>query len=126
MRTKGKKKTIFRRLVLGINLAALLLLGIGLYIGAGYGYSRITWREILEGTDYVETEAFQSLACDAVYDAVGVTARASRMESSRSCFSSTVSGQPLMGSPAFCTLGNAMTSRMESFFSISITRRSKP
>ena len=35
-------------------------------------------------------------------------------------------GAPDIGSPAFCTFGNAMTSRMESFFSISITMRSRP
>ncbi len=50
----------------------------------------------------------------------------SAMDRSCSCLGSTTSGAPDMGSPAFCTLGKAMTSRMESFFSISITRRSRP
>ena len=48
------------------------------------------------------------------------------MDRSFSCCGSTISGAPDIGSPAFCTFGNAMTSRMESFFSISITMRSRP
>ena len=43
-----------------------------------------------------------------------------------SCWGSTISGAPDISSLAFCTLGKAMTSRMESFFSISITIRSRP
>ena len=49
-----------------------------------------------------------------------------RMRSSFSCFASTTSGAPLISSLAFCTFGNAITSRMESFFIISITSRSRP
>ena len=51
-----------------------------------------------------------------------VTAR----DKSSSCLSSTKSGQLVMGSLAFCTLGKAMTSRMDSAPAISMHRRSRP
>ena len=46
--------------------------------------------------------------------------------SSSSCFCSIVSGQFVISSLAFCTLGNAITSRMESVLYISIQSLSKP
>ena len=45
---------------------------------------------------------------------------------SSSCLSSTKSGQLVMGSLAFWTLGKAMTSRMDSAPAISMHRRSRP
>ena len=48
------------------------------------------------------------------------------MHSSSSCFWSTTSGQDIIRSLAFCTLGKAMTSRMEDAPAISMQRRSKP
>ena len=47
-------------------------------------------------------------------------------ESSSNCLSSTKSGQLVMGSEAFCTLGKAITSRMESAPAMSMHSRSRP
>ena len=48
------------------------------------------------------------------------------MHSSSSCFWSTTSGQDIIRSLAFCTLGKAMTSRMEDAPAFSMHRRSRP
>ena len=52
--------------------------------------------------------------------------RVTAMFSSSRLLGSTVLGHWLISSLAFCTLGNAMTSRMLSFCSSSMTRRSRP
>ena len=49
-----------------------------------------------------------------------------RMESSRSCFSSTGDGAFDMTSRALCVFGKAMTSRIDGRFAMSMTRRSRP
>ena len=62
-----------------------------------------------------------------IYSSSEVSSRrvTARLRSS-SCLSSTKSGQLVMGSLAFCTLGKAMTSRMDSAPAISMHRRSRP
>lgn len=78
---KRQKKSIFRNIILGINLALLAVLLAGIYIGDGYQYASQTWRDVLDGKTYLETTDFQSLASDAVYDSIGAASRISRMES---------------------------------------------
>lgn len=78
---RRQKKSIFRNIILGINLALLAVLLAGIYIGDGYQYASQTWRDVLDGKTYLETTDFQSLASDAVYDSIGAASRISRMES---------------------------------------------
>lgn len=78
---RRQKKSIFRNIILGINLALLAVLLAGIYIGDGYQYASQTWRDVLDGKTYLETTDFQSLASDAVYDSIGAVSRISRMES---------------------------------------------
>ena len=78
---RRQKKSIFRNIILGINLALLAVLLAGIYIGDGYQYAPQTWRDVLDGKAYLETTDFQSLASDAVYDSIGAASRISRMES---------------------------------------------
>ncbi len=78
---RRQKKSIFRNIILGINLALLAVLLAGIYIGDGYQYASQTWRDVLDGKAYLETTDFQSLASDAVYDSIGAASRISRMES---------------------------------------------
>lgn len=78
---RRQKKSIFRNIILGINLALLAVLLAGSYIGDGYQYASQTWRDVLDGKAYLETTDFQSLASDAVYDSIGAASRISRMES---------------------------------------------
>lgn len=78
---RRQKKSIFRNIILGINLALLAVLLAGIYIGDGYQYASQTWRDVLDGKTYLETTDFQSLASGAVYDSIGAASRISRMES---------------------------------------------
>lgn len=80
MKNRRKKTSVFRRIILGVNLVMLAVLAIGAIIGNGYQYTQETWRDALNGKTYVETAAFQDLASDAVYNSIGVMARTSRME----------------------------------------------
>ena len=80
MKNRRKKTSVFRRIILGINLVMLAVLAVGAIIGNGYQYTQETWRDALNGKTYVETAVFQDLASDAVYNSIGVLARTSRME----------------------------------------------
>ena len=60
------------------------------------------------------------------YSAVSSSILVQAMNRSSSCFWSTTSGQAIIRSEAFCTLGKAMTSRMEGAPAISMHRRSRP
>ena len=80
MKNRRKKTSVFRRIILGINLVMLAVLAVGAIIGNGYQYTQETWRDALNGKTYVETAAFQDLASDAVYNSIGALARTSRME----------------------------------------------
>ena len=62
-----------------------------------------------------------------IYSASEVSSiRVTAMDRSSSCLSSTTSGQAIIRSEAFCTLGKAMTSRMEDAPAISMHSRSRP
>ena len=52
--------------------------------------------------------------------------RVTAIDRSSNCLSSTKSGQAIIKSEAFCTLGKAMTSRMELAPAMSMHRRSRP
>ena len=80
MKNRRKKTSVFRRIILGVNLVMLAVLAVGAIIGNGYQYTQETWRDALNGKTYVETAAFQDLASDAVYNSIGALARTSRME----------------------------------------------
>ena len=80
MKNRRKKTSVFRRIILGVNLVMLAVLAVGAIIGNGYQYTQETWRDALNGKTYVETAVFQDLASDAVYNSIGVLARTSRME----------------------------------------------
>ena len=51
-----------------------------LVAGMRAGYGSETWKEILEGKNYVETAEFQEQAASSVYDALEAAVRDSRME----------------------------------------------
>ena len=80
MKNRRKKTSVFRRIILGVNLVMLAVLAVGAIIGNGYQYTQETWRDALNGKTYVETAVFQDLASDAVYNSIGALARTSRME----------------------------------------------
>lgn len=73
----GKRRMpVLRGAIIFINLAAAVVLAAGLKTGMETGY----WKEVLERKDYIETTEFQQEASDAVYDALAVAARSTRME----------------------------------------------
>ncbi|MCD8248971.1 MAG: HAMP domain-containing histidine kinase [Lachnospiraceae bacterium] len=78
------KKTGRRPLLVGliicVNVAAIAVMVAGFMTVRSAGYGADTWKEILDGKTYVATSEFQEQAAGAVYDALAVAARSSRLE----------------------------------------------
>ena len=77
---KKKHMSLLRGIVVCVNVAAAAVLAIGFIAGMRAGYGSETWKEILEGKNYVETAEFQEQAASSVYDALEAAVRDSRME----------------------------------------------
>lgn len=63
-----------------INIVAAISLVMGLATGYRSGYDRDTWEDVFRGHTYIESEQFQQQASEAVYDALSVAAKSSRLE----------------------------------------------
>lgn len=78
------KKSRYRGFLWGfavlINAVAAISLAMGLATGYRSGYSRETWEDVFRGHTYIESEQFQQQASEAVYDALSVAAKSSRLE----------------------------------------------
>ena len=77
---KKKHISLLRGIAVCVNAAAAAVLAVGFVAGMRAGYGSETWKEILEGKNYVETAEFQEQAASSVYDALEVAVRDSRME----------------------------------------------
>jgi len=77
---KNRYIPALRGAVIGINLLAAAILAAGFVAGMNVGYGQGVWKEVLRGRSYIETEEYQQGASDAVYDALAVASRSSRME----------------------------------------------
>ena len=77
---KKKHISLLRGLAVCVNAAAAAVLAVGFVAGMRAGYGSETWKEILEGKNYVETAEFQEQAASSVYDALEAAVRDSRME----------------------------------------------
>lgn len=77
---KGRYRGFLRGFVVLLNLVAAISLAIGLASGYQSGYDRDTWEDVFRGRTYIESEQFQHQASEAVYDALSVAAKSSRME----------------------------------------------
>lgn len=77
---KKKYISLLRGIVVCVNAAAAAVLAVGFVAGMRAGYGSETWKEILEGKNYVETAEFQEQAASSVYDALEAAVRDSRME----------------------------------------------
>ena len=77
---KKKHISLLRGIVVCVNAAAAAVLAVGFVAGMRAGYGSETWKEILEGKNYVETAEFQEQAASSVYDALEAAVRDSRME----------------------------------------------
>lgn len=63
-----------------LNLAAAAGLAVGVSKGVRYGYSREMWEDILRGKEWLESEQYEQMAADAVFDVLEVAAKTSRLE----------------------------------------------
>lgn len=63
-----------------LNLAAAAGLAVGVSKGVQYGYSREMWEDILRGKEWLESEQYEQMAADAVFDVLEVAAKTSRLE----------------------------------------------
>ena len=77
---KKKHISLLRGIAVCVNAAAAAVLAVGFVAGMRAGYGSETWKEILEGKNYVETAEFQEQAASSVYDALEAAVRDSRME----------------------------------------------
>ena len=77
---KKKRISLLRGIAVCVNAAAAAVLAVGFVVGMRAGYGSETWKEILEGKNYVETAEFQEQAASSVYDALEAAVRDSRME----------------------------------------------
>ncbi|MBS6397882.1 MAG: HAMP domain-containing histidine kinase [Clostridiales bacterium] len=78
---KKRKYTAFLRcFAVILNLLAAAALTIGLASGARSGYGREVWEDVLRGREYLETGQYASQASEAVYNALSVAAKSSRLE----------------------------------------------
>lgn len=77
---KKKHISLLRGIVVCVNAVAAAVLAVGFVAGMRAGYGSETWKEILEGKNYVETAEFQEQAASSVYDALEAAVRDSRME----------------------------------------------
>ena len=77
---KKKRISLLRGIAVCVNAAAAAVLAVGFVAGMRAGYGSETWKEILEGKNYVETAEFQEQAASSVYDALEAAVRDSRME----------------------------------------------
>ena len=77
---KKEHISLLRGIVVCVNAAAAAVLAVGFVAGMRAGYGSETWKEILEGKNYVETAEFQEQAASSVYDALEAAVRDSRME----------------------------------------------
>ena len=62
------------------DLAATAVLAVGVNMGMKSGYSSEMWEDILRGRSWLESAQYEQLAADAVFDALEVAARNSRLE----------------------------------------------
>ena len=79
MKRKGYKIILVWILVLA-DLAATAVLAVGVNMGMKSGYSSEMWEDILRGRSWLESAQYEQLAADAVFDALEVAARNSRLE----------------------------------------------
>lgn len=79
MKRKGYRILLAWILVL-VNLAAAAVLAVGVNMGIKSGYSREMWEDILQGRSWLESARYEQQAADAVFDALEVAARSSRLE----------------------------------------------
>ena len=78
MKRKGYKIILVWILVLA-DLAAAAVLAVGVNMGMKSGYSSEMWEDILRGRSWLESAQYEQLAADAVFDALEVAARNSRL-----------------------------------------------
>jgi len=79
VKRKGYKIILVWILVLA-DLAAAAVLAVGVNMGMKSGYSSEMWEDILRGRSWLESAQYEQLAADAVFDALEVAARNSRLE----------------------------------------------
>lgn len=78
---KKKRRISYKKgLAVFLNLLAAASMTLGLVMVSQNGYSRDIWMDVLRGKTYLESSGFQNQASDAVYRALQVAARSSRME----------------------------------------------
>lgn len=77
-----KKKYVpaLQGILLCVNLLAVGILAAGILAGIRGQYGWDTWKNVLEGKSYLESEEYQHEAASAVYDVLAVAARSSRLE----------------------------------------------
>ena len=78
---KGKKYLpLMRGILICANLAAAAMLTVGLMAGMREGYGWKNWKDTAEGKEYLESEEYQREASNAIYNALAVVARSTRIE----------------------------------------------
>lgn len=63
-----------------LNLAAIVILALGLVMLSRGGYSQDVWIDVIRGKSYLQSSGFQERASESVYDALQVVARSTRLE----------------------------------------------
>ena len=77
---KNGYQLLARGFLAAVNLAAAAVLAAELMLCAQSGYSQETWKDVIQGRTYLESEQYAQQASDAIYGAVQAAARSSRME----------------------------------------------
>ncbi len=77
---KNKYVSFLKKIVVCINVLALIFLGVGIKSAADNGLDEKISREFLKGTAYLETEEYQEQASAMMYQALQVVARVSGLE----------------------------------------------
>lgn len=77
---KKRHISYLKGLAVFLNLVAAASLTLGLVMVSQGGYSQKVWMDILKGKAYLESSGFQEQSSEAVYEAVQVIARSTRME----------------------------------------------
>lgn len=77
---KKRHISYMKGLAVFLNLLAAVSLTFGLVMVSRGGYSQDVWMDVLRGKTYLESSRFQEQASEAVYNALQVIARSTRME----------------------------------------------
>lgn len=77
---KKRRISYMKGLAVFLNLLAVVSLTFGLVMVSRGGYSQDVWMDVLRGKTYLESSGFQEQASEAVYNALQVIARTTRME----------------------------------------------